>query len=229
MCFDPLPSGEDTEEVAQFAREYALNPAALYASLNADVCASVQQMAVADEQLLQATQQVRAGAQACRTALLDATDALPVSKTFFRERVDASHFARLCRAIADLEAGHRAIQRALLFCAQAGAALRECHVSACSVARRVYVAKRVAHGRADEAEYATLANRLRDVSAQCEDTARTLNALRERTGAFCFDTVPRFLNVLRARADLDGDGAACDGSAVRALCAELQQALKPFL
>ncbi len=229
MYFDPLPNPEAADTLEQITPDYLRDPATLLATLDTDVRAAADAAVAASERMDAIRADVRSGAQACNAALTDAAEALPVSRTIFRERVEAAHFDRFCRAMADMETGHRALQKSLLDYARVGEDLRECYVNAFAVKRRVYAAKRAARDPSDEAAFADLAEHLRQLRVRCEALEGELRTLREETGRLCFDTLARFFDALRVRADLDGDGAACDSGAVRALCVELGQALKPFL
>ncbi|MBQ9784158.1 MAG: hypothetical protein IJW29_01520 [Clostridia bacterium] len=228
MHFDPLLNPDATETLERITQDYLRDPRALLKALDADVC-SVSDAVQASRVRMDAIRADVAGTvRALEGALRAASDAMPVSRTLFRERVDEAYFGRLCRAIGQLEAEHRALRKELLDYAGVGDALRACYVSAFGVKRRVYAVKRVCR-EDDRAALCLLAERLQAARERCEALEAELCTLRERTGALCLETLTRFLEFLRVRADLDGDGAACDASAVRALCAEMGQALKPFL
>lgn len=226
MRFDPLQNPEAEASLQEIAEEYRHDPARFVRVTDSEAHALADAVATATARADAVRAEVRRGVLVCHEAALAATCAMPVPRTFFRERVDSMQYADLLRAIAKMEEGHGVIRQGLLDYARVGETLRACYVRAFAARHRICAVQRVA---TDEKVLLDLAERLRAVCAACEALETELHAQQASVSALCFDTLGRFLKAMRVRADLEGNGAACDGGAVRTLCAELQQALKPFL
>lgn len=226
MRFDPLQNPEAEASLQEITEEYRHDPARFVCVTDSEARALADAVATATERADAVRAEVRRGVLACHEAALAAVRAMPVPRTFFRERVNSMQYADLLRAISKMEEGHGVIRQGLLDYARVGESLRACYVRAFTVRYRICTVQRVA---TDEKVLLDLAERLRAVCAACEALETELHAQQASVSTLCFDTLGRFLEAMRVRADLDGDGAACDGGAVRALCAELQQVLKPFL
>lgn len=229
MRFDPLQNPEAEVSFQQTAEDYRHDPVRFVRVTDSEVQALAGAVATATERADAVRAEVRRGAFICNDAALAAIHAMPVSRTFFRERVNSMQYAELLHAIAKMEEGHGVIRQGLLDYARVGETLRTCYVSAFAARHRVCAVQHAATDASDEKAFSGFAKRLHDVCAACEALETELHAQQASVSTLCFDTLGRFLDAMRVRADLDGDGAACDGGAVRALCAELQQALKPFL
>ena len=229
MQFDPLPNPDAAESLAHITQDYQNDPEAALLTVEADVCALERAIAAAQDRAAQVLEGVQRAAAVSYGGAVSAADAMPVSRTLFRERVDNAQFALLCRAVAKIEEGHGMLRESLLEYAHVGEDLRACYITAFSLKRRVYAVKRAARNASEAERLTAYAARLRKARGVCETLEADLQARRERVGGLCFDTLKRFADALRVRADLEGDGERCDASAVRSLCVELQQALQSFL
>ncbi len=229
MRFDPLQNPEAEASLQEITEDYRRDPARFVRVTDSEAHVLEGAVATATERADAVRTEVRRGVLVCHEAALAAMRAMPVPRTFFRERVDSMQYAALLRAIAKMEEGHGVIRKSLLDYARVGETLRTCYVSAFVARHRACAVQRVATDSSDEKALSGFTDRLRAVCAACEALETELHAQQASVSSLCFDTLGRFLEAMRVRADFDGDGAACDGGAVRALCAELQQALKPFL
>ena len=228
MQFDILQNREGEESREALTEAYLRDPSAFLTGLRALLDARVHDAVRAEALLASVWGEVQSGVRACDASAGAMANALPVSRTLFRERVSTEQFARLCRGASDFECGRGKLQAALLSYARVGEILRECHIDSFALKRRIYAVRGAAQG-ADACTLAALLEELQALFARCADIERDLSVQRERVGALCFDTMPRFSDALRVCADVEGEGAACDASRVRALCAEMRAALKAFL
>ena len=228
MQFDILQNREAEESREALTGAYLRAPSAFLGDLRASLDALVRDADSAEATLASVWREVQSGARTCDASAGAMADALPVSRTLFRERVTEEQFARLCRALSDTERGRSEMQAALLSYTRVGESLRENHIDSFALKRRIY-AVRGAASEADAPVLASCLERLQALFARCAELESALASRRERVGKLCFDTLPRFSDALRAYADMEGNGAACDAPRVRALCAELRTALKAFL
>ena len=228
MHFDPLQSRDGEESRAELIEDYLRAPRAANDGVESTLVALCEDADRAEALMNAVWAESGEGARACDESLARMQDALPVSRTLFRERVSEEQRGRLYRALSHVGEGSDRMKAALLRYAEVGERLRALHMGTLSLKRRIYAVRGVANAEDAQAQTAAL-ERLQALDVRCRDIESALTRQRTELGQLCFDTVPRFLDAWRVCADADGDGAACDASRVRALCAELRTALRAFL